>query len=784
MCLTAGTTSVALYGKDTNAAFGSNHGTLGSPVSEVENRMVPVGGPWLAPANLPATGEHAAFTLNCVNAVDITIDKTGPATEVVGGTNQYVLTISNPSATPYSVSVSDSITAGVTFTGVVSVPVSTPPCTFGPSSVSCADIVVPAMGDATVTIDATFTACTSKTNTAGIALLPGQGAIDPTNNSDVFMTSVTCPTLTKTASSSTATTGENVDFTLTASGYEPGSSVTITDVIPAGTSVVPPLPAGCVEGPPGTVVCTGAADAGGTYSVTITLEMPASAGTVCNQFTATGTTSPSNQACVTVLPAANGIVKDLDPSDPDFDNVGNLWICKGAGFPTPFAGPDSDLPDAQANCNQLELAELLFFSPDIDTCNDDNDGDGDPCADEDGSGPGCDLNAENYIPGVTSIDCDGGEVAEGLGAFEFQIKYDHKMFQQPVIDCNGILGSTGRAVQSAVQVVTENWTLFGCVTKNGVGGGLSGSSVPVPSNQGGTCVTTYDGNPAPPNPGFILCSNVTGQWTGSLNSLPGGWTQESRIDLAPLFAGVGPAPVTGTFNLDLGGGNTLTGTSAGILFPGPGVNQNTIVSTITITGSAGNCAGANGQQIQTTVIATGSPAAALAGTYGSITFWPVGLCGAPLLGGVISPNGLAATVTLTIQPDLFQRIRPTKDNGVVTDLLDENCEIADIFGMPFEGSVQGGLTPDCGDATVTIRMLEGDVDLNCEVDVADDQAMAFRYGSFFGNLLYNKFFDLEPNIAPDFDIDIKDLQTVFGRNGSTCDAPIPDQDPNPQIPDP
>jgi hypothetical protein len=139
---------------------------------------------------------------------------------------------------------------------------------------------------------------------------------------------------------------------------------------------------------------------------------------------------------------------------------------------------------------------------------------------------------------------------------------------------------------------------------------------------------------------------------------------------------------------------------------------------------------------------------------------------------------------LTIQPDLFQRIRPTKDNGVVTDLLDENCEIADIFGMPFEGSVQGGLTPDCGDATVTIRMLEGDVDLNCEVDVADDQAMAFRYGSFFGNLLYNKFFDLEPNIAPDFDIDIKDLQTVFGRNGSTCDAPIPDQDPNPQIPDP
>jgi hypothetical protein len=62
--------------------------------------------------------------------------------------------------------------------------------------------------------------------------------------------------------------------------------------------------------------------------------------------------------------------------------------------------------------------------------------------------------------------------------------------------------------------------------------------------------------------------------------------------------------------------------------------------------------------------------------------------------------------------------------------------------------------------------------------------LAFRYGSFFGNLVYNRFFDLEPNIAPDFDIDIKDLQTVFGRNGSMCSSPIPTQNPNSQVPDP
>jgi hypothetical protein len=81
-------------------------------------------------------------------------------------------------------------------------------------------------------------------------------------------------------------------------------------------------------------------------------------------------------------------------------------------------------------------------------------------------------------------------------------------------------------------------------------------------------------------------------------------------------------------------------------------------------------------------------------------------------------------------------------------------------------------------------MLEGDINLDCQVDVSDDQGIAFRYGQFFGQLNYNRFYDLEPNIAPDFDIDIKDVQTVFGRNGSTCRNPIPAQPPLTTIPDP
>ena len=113
---------------------------------------------------------------------------------------------------------------------------------------------------------------------------------------------------------------------------------------------------------------------------------------------------------------------------------------------------------------------------------------------------------------------------------------------------------------------------------------------------------------------------------------------------------------------------------------------------------------------------------------------------------------------------------------VVRLILDENCELANIFGEPLPGSINGGLTAQCGDASVTVRVLEGDLNLDCKVDVLDQQAIAYRYGSFFGDLNYDPWFDLEPALK-DFDVDVKDLQKVFGRDGSTCANPIPPQLP-------
>jgi len=135
-----------------------------------------------------------------------------------------------------------------------------------------------------------------------------------------------------------------------------------------------------------------------------------------------------------------------------------------------------------------------------------------------------------------------------------------------------------------------------------------------------------------------------------------------------------------------------------------------------------------------------------------------------------------AKVTVHPDADLKFRLTPGNDNGIVRVILDENCELADPVGHPVVGSIAGGLTATCGDVVITVRILEGDLNLDCVVDLQDAQRIAQLYGMVFGLFLYDPWFDLEPNIH-DFDIDAKDLQKVFGRIDSTCQNPIPPQPP-------
>jgi len=155
--------------------------------------------------------------------------------------------------------------------------------------------------------------------------------------------------------------------------------------------------------------------------------------------------------------------------------------------------------------------------------------------------------------------------------------------------------------------------------------------------------------------------------------------------------------------------------------------------------------------------------------------------------------GVAAIITLTPDADLINRLTPGQKNGVFSPILDEGCELADVLGDPLAlvagaqaplapGVLPGGQIAVCTDMGITVRILEGDLNLDCVVDALDQQAISFRYGSVFGNLYYQSWYDLEP-WNKDYDIDIKDIQKVWGRQGSTCVNPVPDQDPLP-LPDP
>jgi uncharacterized repeat protein (TIGR01451 family) len=361
--------------------------------------------------------------------------------------------------------------------------------------------------------------------------------------------------------------------------------------------------------------------------------------------------------------------KDKHPETAERDNVVNLWICEPA-WAGGFLGPN---PPGQFGPNVPSL-------PPVAGCNE--------------NGEGRLLVAEV----ITSV-----FDPEGIGAFEVQIKYDHKIFDINVED-SGWLYSTGRVPGIAgcdLSIFNENAILFGCVSKNPQGEVAD----PAYAESGAACAA-----------GNVVDDDLDGRVNDGCpqvgaNPEVGGDCLNAQDDNDPAFDG---------FAND----------------------------------------------------------------------------GCPIIGIIITPgptgDGVLGVIEVLPEGDLKYRLHPGQQNGIVRRILDENCEAADIYGDPLAsgnppelllGIAPGGLVEDCDDLDVTVRILEADLDLNCIVDVLDDQAIAFRYGAFFGSLLYDPWYDLEPALK-DFDIDIKDIQKVFGRNGSTCsqsglpeDGTFPAQEP-------
>jgi hypothetical protein len=136
--------------------------------------------------------------------------------------------------------------------------------------------------------------------------------------------------------------------------------------------------------------------------------------------------------------------------------------------------------------------------------------------------------------------------------------------------------------------------------------------------------------------------------------------------------------------------------------------------------------------------------------------------------GTALASVMMACIEVRPQPELYTQIIANQDNHTDLMILNQDCNLADLQGHPIQKI-------GCDDSSLSIRWLEGDVNGDCRVDIADQQILASRWGAQTGSGLYNARFDLEPSGIPgggiegDGDIDIKDVQFVYGRHGSICE---------------
>jgi hypothetical protein len=137
------------------------------------------------------------------------------------------------------------------------------------------------------------------------------------------------------------------------------------------------------------------------------------------------------------------------------------------------------------------------------------------------------------------------------------------------------------------------------------------------------------------------------------------------------------------------------------------------------------------------------------------------------------PTGSGTLAYIHVRPQTGLNLKPTVGNGVlaILDDLQGAAGLADVLGNGIDVS-------GVGDAAVVVQALEGDLNQDCVVNALDEQAIAFRFGASVGSLFYQDLYDLQPP-SGDGDIDIKDVQFVFGRHGRECGEPEPTPTPTP-----
>ncbi len=371
-----------------------------------------------------------------------------------------------------------------------------------------------------------------------------------------------------------------------------------------------------------------------------------------------------------------------------------------------------------------------------------------------------------------------------LGAFEFVIQFDPSFVKLGGIRTGPFLGSSGRTVSCAQRAVGLGAIAFRCNTTGPLPAGPAGSGVVASLDffvQGfafgqtslllTSCQTTDVLGNAIPLTG-CLHSNL------AINPPPGNPRLEKLPALRNLFltrqgAKIPPATCLGGSNVAL----FVEALSSPILqVPDPkNPSQNQQLGAFQFEVRYD-------QKLVCVQLVAGPAAAGMICTIQDSLTAPAlkGLAriGCVTPGKSVFPDTTTeagrhlADLIVRPQPQVYSQMRPNQNNGIVAQLMDQGCQLADLQGHPIT-------LFSCDSAAITFRYLEGDVAPNCAVNVLDAQQVAFRWGAQQGSLLYDPFFDVVPSgqVTGDGRIDINDLQFVYGRLGSTCPHPWPPQPP-------
>jgi uncharacterized repeat protein (TIGR01451 family) len=263
-------------------------------------------------------------TTTVTTSADLSVVKTAPAAATAGSNVTYHIVVTNngPSdATaanmsdtlpPNTTFVSETQTGGPSFTCAK-------PAVGGTGTVSCSIATLTNGTTATFDIVANVAVAAPIGPSSNTATVTTAGDTNAGNNSSTAITSISAAladlSITKTPAPGPYGTGNALTYTMvvTNGGPTTASSVTVTDTLPAGTTLQSSTPAGACSGTT-TVTCNaGTLANGATATFTLTITLPSTPGAITNTavVSASAATADPNlgnntaTSTITVIPAAS-----------------------------------------------------------------------------------------------------------------------------------------------------------------------------------------------------------------------------------------------------------------------------------------------------------------------------------------------------------------------------------------------------------------------------------------------------------------------------------------------